>query len=62
MNVRTWTDKDGRDWTVWLERAGQPVLAFGSDGEVATIEVGFRDGLEDVSGARLQRLLDKARG
>ena len=62
MNVRTWTDRDGRAWTVWLERAGQPVLAFGSVGEVETIEVDFRDGFEDVSDAKLQRLLDKAKG
>ncbi len=63
MTLRDWTDaRDGSHWTVWLERGKKPVLFFGSEGQVHTIVVDFRDGLEDHSDADLQRLLDEGRG
>ena len=46
MTLRDWTDlRDGRHWTVWLERGSKPVLAFGSEGDVHTVVVDFTDGL-----------------
>ncbi len=63
MTLRDWTDpRDGRQWTVWLERGIKPVLAFRSEGEVHIVVVDFSDGLEDRSDAELQRLLDEGRG
>ena len=57
MTLRDWTDpRDGRRWTVWLERGIKPVLAFRSEGEVHIVVVDFSDGLEDRSDAELQRL------
>ncbi len=63
MTLRDWTDpRDGRHWTVWLERGQPPVLAFGSEGDTHSVVVDFTEGLEDRSDADLQRLLDEARG
>ncbi len=63
MTLREWTDpRDGRHWTVWIDRASKPVLAFASDGDVHTVVADFADGLEDRSDADLQRLLDEGKG
>ena len=63
MTLRDWTDpRDGRDWTVWLERESKPVLAFGSEGELHTVVVDFSESLEGRSDEDLQRLLDEGRG
>ena len=53
--------EDGRTEGVWLERGDRLVLAFAPEGDVATIAVTFRDGLEDRSDGELERLLDEAR-
>ena len=62
MTLREWTDpRDGRRWKV--RQTGLPrVLVFASEGEVYSVVVNFKDGLEDRSDADLQRLLDEARG
>ena len=59
-----WADpRDGRHWTLWLERgAAAGVLAFTSGGETYSVVVNFTDGLKDVSDSELERLLDEARG
>ena len=62
MTLRAWTDpRDGRHWTVWLDRAEKPVLAFASAGALYTVPADFVDGLEDRMDADLQRLLDGGR-
>jgi len=60
---RHWTDaRDGVDWMVWLETAGdRPALAFGSEGNTHTVVVDFGQGLWDLSDGDLQRFLDGAR-
>ncbi len=46
MTVRDWTDpRDGRHWTLWLERGKKPVLAFGSEGDVYSVAVDFSEAL-----------------
>ena len=63
MTLRDWTDpRDGRHWTVWLERGPRPVLAFASGGETFSVVVDFSNGLEDRSDEDLQRWLEKGRG
>ena len=70
MTLRDWTDpRDGRHWTVWLERSGpRPILAFSLGGalsvggELHTVVIDFTEGLEDRSDEDLQRLLDEGRG
>ena len=63
MNFRDWRDpRDGRYWSVWLQRGKKPVLTFGSTGDVYSVVVDFTDGLEDRSDEELQRLLDEGRG
>ena len=63
MTLRDWTDpRDGRHWKVWLAKGSNPLLAFGSEDELHTVRVDFREGLEDRSDADLQRLLDEGRG
>ena len=63
MILRDWTDpRDGRHWSVWLERRTPPVLAFGSEGYIYKVVVDFSEGLEDRSDRELQRLLDEGRG
>ena len=63
MPDRHWTDaRDGVDWMVWLETAGdRPALAFGSEGNTHTVVVDFGQGLWDLSDEDLQRFLDGAR-
>ena len=60
---RHWTDgRDGVDWMVWLETAGdRPVLAFGSEGNTHTVVVDFGQGLWDLSDEDLQRFLDETK-
>ena len=64
MTLPSWTDpRDGKHWTVWLERWGQwPVLVFKSEGEIHTVFLDSDDGPEDRSDEELQRWLDEARG
>ncbi len=63
MTLRDWTDpRDGRHWTVWLERAKTPVMSFRSEGDLHTVLLDSNDGLKDRSDEELQRWLDEARG
>ncbi len=63
MTLREWTGpRDGRHWTIWLDRGKKPVLAFASEGGLYTVVVDFTDRLEDRSDEDLGRLLDKGRG
>ena len=63
MTLRDWTDpRDGRHWTVWLDRGEKPALAFASEGALYAVVADFSDGLEDRMDADLQRLLDRGRG
>ncbi len=62
MTLRDWTDpRDGRHWTLWLERGPPSVLAFASGNDRCVVVVDFTDGLEDRSDAELERLLDEGR-
>ena len=62
MILRDWTDpRDGRNWTIWIAKGARPLLVFASDGELQTVLVSFKDGIEDVSDPVLQRWLDEAR-
>ena len=51
MTLCDWTDpRDGRHWTVWLERGGaRPILAFAAGDDLHTVVVDFTDGLEGRS-------------
>ena len=63
MTLREWTDpRDGRRWRIWLERRPTPVLVFGSEQDLHTVDVDFTEGLEDRSDADLQRWLDEGGG
>ena len=61
--TREWIDKrDNTHWMLWLVRCDRPVLAFAAEsGARYSIEVGFRDELEDRSDYALQELLDRAK-
>ena len=58
---RDWTDRDGRHWYVRLETGPPPVLVFASEGDVCSVVVDFKDGIEDRSDEALERLLDEGR-
>ena len=63
MTLRDWIDpRDGRHWTVWLERGPPPVLAFASVSETHAVPVDFKEGLEDRSDEDLQGWLEQGRG
>ncbi len=63
MTLRDWTDpRDGRPWKIWLEPGQPTVLVLGSERDLHTVVVDFREGLEDLSDEELQRLLDERGG
>ena len=62
MTLRNWTDpRDGKHWTLWLQRGPPPVLEFASRDERYVVVVNFDAGLEDRSDADLQRWLEQGR-
>ncbi|MEE8551499.1 MAG: hypothetical protein V3T08_09640 [Gemmatimonadota bacterium] len=59
--LRAWTDRDRKRWTVSIERGPSTTLTFSSVSESYTVIVDHAGGVRELSDEELQGLLDEAR-